>query len=218
MIVAVCIPTRGMLFTRTTQCVFDGMQKLNGLGIGTKLITSHDLPIPDSHNYCAETALSDSAVDKVFFVEEDMFIFPETFVALATADYDMATVQYNDKNGRPHGIIEFDNNGEVVWCGLGATVIRRVVLEALDRPFFEIKRRWKNIRETKWNGEKITKYEPVSRESIYQYGGLDVDFCMRVRKLGYKITALPEHKAHHFQLIKLGEPHINKGTHEIRQV
>lgn len=215
--IVICTPTRGTLFTRTAQCIFDGMAELSKLGIASKFITTHDLPIPDGHNYCVETALSNPAVQKIFFIEEDMYIFPEAFVELATSEHDMVTLQYNDKNGRPHGIIEFDHTGQVVWCGLGATVIHRRVFEKVGKPYFNIKQRWKNIRRNV-NGVVITEYEKVSIESIYQYGGLDVDFCMRARKSGINIVCLPNHKAHHFQLIKLGEPHVNNGCHEIRQV
>ena len=215
--IAICLPTRGMLFTRTMQCVVDGMQELNKLGIGTKLHTSYDLPIPDGHNYCVETALQDKAVNKILFVEEDMYIEGPAFVALATSDLPMATLQYNDKNGRPHGIIEFDHTGDVVWCGLGATAIKREVFEAVGTPYFEIKRRWKNIRYNE-NGVLKTKYERVYGESEFQYGGLDVDFCHRVREKGFKITALPDFKAHHFELLALGQPHTNNGCHSIRTV
>lgn len=215
--IVIATPSRGLIFTRTVQSIIEGMQELNKLGVATKFISCHDLPIPDGHNYCVETALQDPSVQKIFFIEEDMYIFPEAFVALATSEHDMVTLQYNDKNGRPHGIIEFDHNGEVVWCGLGATVIHRRVFEALDKPYFYTKRRWKNIRRN-INGQTVTEYERVAKESEYQYGGQDVDFCFRVRELGIKISCLPNHKAHHFQLIKLGEPHVNNGLHEIRQV
>jgi len=218
MMIAVCLPSRGMVFSKTMQSVVEGIQALNKLGVATDFFISHDLPIPDGHNFCVEQALQRyPALDKIFFIEEDMYIYPEAFVQLATCEHDMATLQYNDKNGRPHGIIEFDNNGEVVWCGLGATTIKREIFEKIDKPYFEIKRRWKNLRE--FRGGKLVKwYEPLAHESIYQYGGLDVDFSMRVRKLGYRIVVLPEHRAHHFQLIQMGEQHVNNGVHEIRQV
>ena len=218
MMVAVCLPSRGLVHSKTMQCVTEGTQALNKLGVATDVFYSHDLPIPQGHNSCVEQALQKyPTLDKIFFVEEDMYFFPEAFVALATSELPMVTLNYNDKNGRPHGIIEFDDEGEVVWSGLGATAIKREILEKIDKPYFEIKRRWKNIRE--WKGNKMVKtYEPLQFESEYQYGGLDVDFCMRVRRLGFKITCLKEYKAHHFHLIKLGEPHINNGVHEIRQV
>lgn len=210
--IAVCCPTRGMLFTRTMECMVSGMKALQAMGIETQFFTTFDLPIPDGHNKCAEDALAAGA-EKLFFVEEDMYIPPDAFVALAISPHEMVTLQYNDKNGRPHGIIEFDTYGQVVWCGLGATCITRHVFDLLDRPIFFTERRWKNIRE---NGR--TRYERVSIPGPYQYGGLDVDFCFRVHEKGIKIEWLKEYKAHHFQLTALGEPYTNRGMHQIRCV
>ena len=215
--IGICLPTRGMVFTRTVQCIADGIESLKRHGIDSLLFTTFDLPIPDGHNDCVKRALRYPEIDRILFVEEDMFFSPEAFVALCTTPEPMATLQYNDKNGRPHGIIEFDFTGEVVWCGLGATSVKREVFEKLDQPYFEIKRRWKNIR---WNDNGVvkTRYERVSIDSIYQYGGLDVDFCHRVRELGFRIANLQEHKAHHFELVELGKPHTNQGCHTIRTV
>jgi len=217
--IAICVPSRGLIFTRTMDSVIQGMQALNKIGIATKFFTTWDLPIPDGHNATVELALQDPAVQKVIFIEEDMYISPEAFTLLATCDHQMATYQYNDKNGRPHGIIEFDEEGEVVWCGLGATMITRQLFEKVGKPYFNTKRRWKITRELDpKKGKFVRSYEPLPHEAIDQYGGLDVDFCFRVRKLGERIVCLKEHKAAHFQLLALGEPHRNNGCHEIRTV
>jgi len=165
--------------------MIEGMLALQKLGHEVIYFTTHDLPIPDGHNDCVEKALAIPEVDRIVFIEEDMYIYPQAFVELATSDHPMATFQYNDKNGRPHGIIEFDNGGEVVWCGLGATKIDRSVFEKVGQPYFDTKRRWSNHR--RFDGKTLVKwYEPVSTmaKDNNQYGGLDVDFCMRVRKAG----------------------------------
>lgn len=217
MMVAFATPSRGLIFSKTTQSIIEGMQALNKLGIATMYVTSHDLPIPDGHNYCTETALANPSVDRILFIEEDMYLFPDAIVSLVTTEAEMATLQYNDKNGRPKGIIEFGNDGEVVWCGLGATLIKRSVFDKVGKPYFFTERRWSNKRRTE-HGKLIKWYEPVETPGPYQYGGLDVDFCMRVNKAGIKIKCIQEHKAHHFQLIELGQPHVNQGMHNIRQV
>lgn len=211
--IAVCLPTRGMLFTRTMECVVKGIYELEARGIKTSFHSTFDLPIPAGHNQCVEEALANSDVEKVFFVEEDMYIPTDAFVALATSPSEMVTLQYNDKNGRPHGIIEFDKNGKVVWGGLGATVITRKVFDAVGKPYFFTERRWKNVRQ---NGE--VHYERVSIPGPYQYGGLDVDFCFRVHEKGFTIDWLPQFRAQHFQLTSLGEPYTNNGMHQIRCV
>jgi hypothetical protein len=231
-VIGLCVPSRGLVFSRCMQSAIEGMQALNAVGIGTKYFYTHDLSIPDCHNTVVEKALADKTVDKIFFLEEDMYVDPQTFVALATSEYDISIVQYNDRNGSPNGIIHRNEQGEIIWTGLGAAVIKRKVFEDLGYPYFRIDHRYKNIKKTNKAGMLVTEFEELEPRTIYNeetkkveeirdeyiYGGLDVDFYTRVRALGYKIMELAEYKAHQFVLIKLGEPYQNKGCHEIRQV
>ena len=230
--IALCIPSRGLVFSRCMQAAIEGMQALNAVGVATIFCYTHNLPIPDCHNACVEKALSNQAVTKIFFLEEDMYIDPQTFVALATSDYDIATVQYNDRNGSVNGIIHRNEQGEILWSGLGATVVKRAVFEALGKPYFRIDHRYKSTKSAGPNGAIVTQFEEleprqewdqeknefVTVRDSYKYGGLDVDFYTRARQLGYKIEALPEYKAHQFVLVALGEVANNNGCHEIRQV
>jgi hypothetical protein len=210
--IAICVPSRGLIFSKTTECISDGIIALTKLGHEVKYFATHDLPIPDCHNECTIKAYEWRA-DRILYVEEDMYIPTDAFISLCITSEHMATLNYNDKNGRPHGIIEFNRNNEVVWCGLGATSVSRELLEKIDKPYFCTTRRWQRL-----TGPKGIYYEKVMFESPYQYGGQDVDFCMRVVKLGYKIKCLTECTARHLQLLELGKPHINQGMHSIREV
>jgi len=230
--IGVCVPSRGLVFSKTMESVVSGMSELGKLGIACRLFMSHDLPIPDSHNYCVERAFQDPSIDKILFIEEDNYVFPDAFVALATSPYDIATLNYNDKNGFPKGIIHYNERGEIIWCGLGATCIKREVFEKLGKPYFRTDTRYKITKKYEQDGKTVSEYEKIenrkewSEEDLkvveikdpYKYGGLDIDFYTRARENGYSITLLPEYKAHHFELIQLGEKHTNNGQHEIRQV
>lgn len=218
MMVAICTPSRGLIYSKTVESVVNGMRELAKNGIASEYFSSHDLPIPQSHNYCVETALQNPSIDKIFFVEEDMYIFPDAFLALATSDADITTLQYNDKNGSPFGIIHYNEAGEVLWSGLGATVIKRAVFEALGTPYFRTDVRYKIIKKQIIDGKSITQYEELEQRSQWGYGGLDVDFFTRARNKGFKISVLPAFKAHHFALVKLGPETDNNGCHLIRQV
>lgn len=232
MMVAICLPSRGLVFSRCMQSVIEGMQELNALGIATKFYYTHDLPIPDCHNACIEKAIGDSRTDKIFIIEEDMYIDPQAFVALATSDQDIAVLQYNDRNGSPHGIIHVNKAGEILWTGLGAACIKRKVFEDLGMPYFRIDHKYKITKKHIEKDRTVTEFEEIEPRQEYdlktgkfvevrdeyKYGGLDVDFYTRVRRLGYKITQLENYKAHHFELVKLGESYTNNGCHLIRQV
>lgn len=228
--IAICVPSRGLVFTKTMQGVIEGMQALNKLGIATSFHCSTDLPIPASHNFCVSQGMQTPAT-KFLFIEEDNYLFPDTFVALATSDaFDVQTVQYNDKNGSPHGIIHYNEAGEVLWGGLGSTIVHRRVFEKLGDPYFRIDHIYHNKKKRNVNGKLITEYEETEArqrwdgtkfEEVrdeYKYGGLDIDFYTRARREGFTVGVLQNHKGHHFQLLKLGEPHTNNGLHEIRQV
>jgi hypothetical protein len=216
--IAICVPSRGLIFSKTTECIVGGMAELSKIGIGSIYVSSHDLTIPDCFNYCVETALQNQAVQKIFFLEEDMFVYPDAFVALATSDFPIATLQYNDKNGSPFGIIHYNEAQEILWCGFGATAIKREVFEKLDKPYFRSDVRYKIVKKQVPWGKAITDFQEIETRSDNQYGGHDVDFYTRVRKLGYKIENLSQFKAHHFKLVSLGEAYNNKGCHVIGQV
>lgn len=232
MMVALCVPSRGLIYSKTVESVINGMQALNGVGIATKYFSTHELPIPDSHHICVEKALADPNIDTLIFIEEDMYVFPEAMIALATSEADVTTLQYNDKNGSPHGIIHYNEKQEVMWAGLGATAIKRRVFEALGAPYFRTDHLYKSIRKASPNGPVVSEFEEIEPRQVwdeeqskvvekrdeYRYGGLDVDFYTRARWKGFKIIVLPEYKAHHFELVQLGEKHTNKGVHEIKQV
>lgn len=230
--VAICTPSRGLIFSRCVQGIIEGMQALNGVGVATIYCYTHNLPIPDCHNACVEKALSNPAVDRVFFIEEDMYVDPQTFIALATSSYDIVTVQYNDRNGSVNGIIHKNEAGEILWSGLGATVIKRGVFESIGHPYFRTDHRYKSIRKATPSGPAVTEFEEIEPRTIfneetkkveevrdsYIYGGLDVDFYTRARKLGYKIECIPNYQAYQFELVQLGEKYNNNGCHVIRQV
>lgn len=230
--IAVVLPSRGLVFSRTVQCVIQGMQELNKIGLATSFHISHDLPIPDSHNFVVSEALQNKAVQRIIIMEEDNFLFPDAFVALATSSYDVALVQYNDKNGSPHGIIHYNEAGEVLWGGLGSTSVQRTVFDKIGAPYFRTDHLYKNVKKHLKDGKLITEYEEVEPKQVYneethkfdekrdtyKYGGLDIDAFTRWRKAGFTIGVLEGHKGHHFELVKLGQRHENNGAHEIRQV
>jgi len=214
------------------QSVIEGMQALNSLGVATKYFASHNLPIPDCHNFVVEAAMADKSVSKIMIVEEDMYADSQTFVAVATADNPITIVNYNDRNGMTHGIMHVNEEGEILWSGLGLIAIKREVFETLGRPYFRTDHRYKNKKRYVANGKSVTDFEAIEPREIYNeetkqidkvldpyvYGGLDVDFYTRIRKAGYKPVCLENYRASQFELITLGEKYNNNGVHSIKQV
>lgn len=231
--IAVATPSRGLIYAITVKSIIEGMQALNKIGIGTVFHSSKDLPIPDCFNYLTETALQNPSIDRIVFIEEDMYVDPDAFVALATSDSPIATLQYNDKNGSPFGIIHYNEAGEILWCGLGATMIKREVFEKLGIPYFSTDNRYKITKQrTDHDSKLITEYELIEPhvkwnevekkflevKQPYGYGGQDVDFMTRARQAGFNILCLANYKAHHFKVLNYGEEHTNNGCHTIINV
>lgn len=229
--IAICTPSRGLVFSKTVQSIIEGMQHLNKLGLATRYYTTHDMPIPDGHSFCVSQALQDGA-RTIIFIEEDMYIFPEGYEALVASGSPICTMQYNDKNGSPNGIIHYNEAGEIIWGGLGATAIKAEVFQTLGEPYFRTDTIYKNVKKRTKDGKVITEYEPLEKHQFYnkqtnkfedkkeeyKYGGLDIDFYTRARKAGFNIELVKNQKAHHFKLVSLGEPHVNNACHVINQV
>ena len=228
----VCLPSRGLVFSRTMQCVIEGMQALSSVGIASKYFTSHNLPIPQCHIFCVESALSNPAINKILIVEEDMYADPDTFVAVATSDHPITVVNYNDRNGMSHGIMHIDENGKILWSGLGFIAIKREVFNGIGKPYFRIDHRYKNKKRHTVDGKSVTEFEEIEPRRKYNektlqfeeikdpyiYGGLDVDFYTRAKSAGFEAICLENYKASQFELVSLGEKYNNNGCHTIKQV
>lgn len=207
--ITICTPSRGLIHSRTVESLINGGVALIKAGHNISYSMTHNLSIPNSHNACVLDALSVKS-ELVIFIEEDMGVDPETYVALVESDADITTVQYNDKNGDDQIVHYNTDQTEILWCGLGATAIKTAVFEKVGVPYFSTERRYKIVR-----GE-LEKIENPG--SPWSYGGLDVDFFTRARKLGFKIKVLEGHKAKHYRVDKLGEEHTNNGVHDITEV
>lgn len=229
--VAFCVPSRGLVFSRCMESVINGMQHLNSLGLLTRYYGTHDLPIPDSHDFLVSQALQDGC-RTLIFIEEDHYIAKEGYEALVASGEAIATLQYNDKNGSPFGIIHYNEKGEIIWGGLGATLIKAEVFESIGKPYFRTDHMYKNIRKHIEGERAVTEYVEIEPRKVmnqathkfedkrdnYKYGGLDIDFYTRARKSGYRIHLVPNYKAHHFELVQLGDKYTNNGLHIIKQV
>lgn len=230
--IAICIPSRGLIYSKVIEGVFAGIHALELNGQKVKVFISNDLPIPDAHNSLVERAMKTNC-DKILFIEEDNYIGPSEMVALCFSSSPLATLQYNDKNGSPHGIIHYNEALEILWCGLGATCIKREVFEKLGEPYFRTDTRYKITKKHLLGDKKIvTEYAEIEpREEYnsetrkfekvkdpYQYGGLDVDFFTRARKAGFEVKQIRDMRSIHLKVVKLGEEFTNNGVHEITAV
>jgi len=190
---AIVIPTRGFVFSKVLEAVERERQ-----GKDTRLYVSCDLPIPDSHNELTRKALLDGA-EYLWIIEEDTVPPPGSFESIA-AHGDVACLDYGVSGW---SCITKNPQGEILWCGLGCTMVHRRVFEALEYPYF---RTDKTLRLNDW------KWIDNPKKGVY--GGLDIWFCCKAREKGFKIVQV-EGECEHLQLDSLGQREINYGLHKI---
>jgi len=176
-------------------------------------VLTHDLPIPDCDERVAEMALATGA-EYVWFVEEDVIppagALAASFRTLIDG-FDIAAVDY-PVGAAEDGwgcLVRKDGDGEILWCGLGATLIRREVFEKLPQPWFATDTRYIK------RGGGVWEPAPQVLPNEKRYGQQDIYFCMTLREAGFRIGQVPDMTASHAKVEAYGEQGTNVGFHTI---
>lgn len=172
------IPTRGLIYAQT----IEGLKR-NGI---TDFIMVEGLGIPDCHNEAVFRALKEYS-GYILFVEEDMVMPDNALAKMKKMDSPIVAVEYPMDNGYT---TVCKKGGEVMWCGLGCTLIKRGVFTAMEAPWFRTDHSWRIV-DDEFNLEKI--------DNPNKYGGHDINFCMKARELGFKIEVVPQMEAKHLR-------------------
>lgn len=196
--IGVVLPTRGLVFTRVEEALED-IRRDHDL----KIYRSHDLPIPDGHNLLVKQALEDGC-DYIWMVEEDTVPVARSLESLLQVNSDIACIDYGVSGW---GCITRDAQDEILWCGLGCTLIKSSVFLSLDYPWFRVD---KTLSLNTWTWMSL----PDDYVAHKNYGTLDIWFCCQAREKGFKIVQV-EGECDHLKLDHLGEREANHGLHQI---
>lgn len=194
--ISVVQPTRGLVFSEAQTSL-----EQNLAGYDYKIYRSFNLTIPDCQNILVEEALKDKS-DYLFFHEEDCVLPDGAIDDLVMAKADISCIDYGVQG---YGCVAKSKEGEILWCGIGCTLVKREVFDKLDKPYF---RSDKGLLLNDW--PKVTWVDTGAQA----YGGQDIWFCMHAREKGFKITQVSG-ECRHLKLEELGRPEINKGLHKI---
>ena len=189
------LPTRGLIFAQTIR----SLQK-NGI---TDIPIIDNLPIPDAQNEGVRQFLK-SWIPYALFIEDDMDIPERVIDAMVKVDKPVVACDYPMDNG--YSTI-CRNNDEILWCGLGCTLIKRGVFTNMKDPWFDTSYSW-----------KIESEQPLKLTKIdnpYKYGGLDINFCIKVREAGFILEQVPGFEAKHLRCSILEKANGNAGTWDI---
>jgi len=197
--IAVVQPSRGLIFTEALNALDKGLQKYNH-----KFYRTHDMIIPECFNYLTEQALNDGA-EYILYSEEDTVMPDGAMERLLLADADITCIDYAVSGYSC--IARNKDTDEILWCGLGCTLVKSEVFSKLEKPYF---RSDKVLLLNSWpNVEWVSAGEQ-------SYGGQDIYFCMMAREKGFKIKQV-EGECKHLKLMELGRPEINKGLHIVEE-
>ena len=192
--IAIILPTRGMVFTEVENAIEDA-RRFNNIIV----YRSWNLPIPDAQNYLTEQALKDREVTDLWFIEEDTIPPDGALEKLKDANADIACIDYSVNQ---YGCVARDKKtNEILWCGFGCTLVKREVFEKLEKPWF---RTDKTLRLNDWQWI----------DNSAKYGGQDIWFGCKAREAGFKIQQV-EGECKHLSLVALGQKGYNDGCHLI---
>ena len=198
--IAIVLPSRGLIFTEVEDAIESQRKQFD-----IDVYRSWDLPIPDSFNILVERALQDEKVEYIFFVEEDVVIPGDALKRLLAAvkkyHADIYCIDY--AVGGWSCVAREKSLNEILWCGLGCTLVKRVVFECLSRPWF---RTDKSLRLNDWQWT----------DNPAKYGGQDIWFSRQAIDKGFTICQV-DGECRHLKLDELGKPEINKGLHTISE-
>lgn len=205
--VAVIIPSRGLIFSRTAEEIVKNTQ-----GVPHKKFFAHGLPIPDCFEAPLREALKDPTFTHVWFVEDDM-ILPENalrnMLNLMTAD--VATYDYPvAKTGQ--GAVFISKDGQVVFGGMGCTLVKREALDKLKLPYFRTDVKWRPSN----FGTSVMLTAGQGTPKPDEYGMQDVNFYMKLREAGATFEVFPDILGQR-KLLALGKAGSNDGAHQIEE-
>lgn len=192
MSITTVIPTRGMVYAET-------LLSIQRNRLAPPIIVS-GLPLPESHNECVRCALKDY-VSYILFVEDDMVLPDGAIEEMVKVNAPIVALDYPMDNG--YSTI-CRQDGRILWCGLGCTLINASVFRNIPEPWFE----------TNYSYRIEEPFKLTRIENPNKYGGHDINFFIKARKWGYTAASLEGFEAKHLRSKPI-RTQDNNGGYEI---
>jgi hypothetical protein len=199
MIIKAVIPSRGLIHSKTMRGVLNNISS-------SDVIILDPLPMPDCFNAHVQAAL-DKRADFVWFVEEDNECPDGVLDALLELDTDIATLDYTVGGNNSH---IYERDGEILWCGLGCTLIRSYVFEAIDKPWFEVDKH------LNFDGDEFKVLQLPEEKVPGAWAGHDSHFFYtKCRPKGFHIKKLEGWHGEHYRVKEIPKLERNHGHYTI---
>lgn len=195
------LPSRGLIYARTIiglhankEAYFDP----------SETVISTEKPMPACWNDAVAEALQDESVTHIWMVEEDNELPEGVLRVMVAQNKPIVTVDYPVAKGVSH--IHRDDTGEILWCGVGNTLIAREVFEFVGQPWFEV---------DKVVDHKTGEVRQLPEHKVGgSFGGHDVLFFTRARSK-YEVSQLANWRGQHFRATEIQKKETNNGYYEI---
>lgn len=166
--IAVCIPSRGLMYSRTVEDVVNNLY-----GKQWYFVFAHSMPQPDAENHMVAQALSYKP-DYLWLVDDDMQ-FPRGILdELLAANADVAVADYPVARNQHTVHIR---NGVFEAAGMGCVLVKPQVFEKLDQPYFRCDIQYL------FNGVELEPKPLTNREPAQVHGLHDIDWWYRVLRI-----------------------------------
>ena len=201
--IGVCIPSRGLVHTRTIESL---VKNFDDVDVGWKLFFTHDLPIPDAHNAVMQKGM-DWGADYIWMIEEDIIVPSGSLKKMLETGEPVYFINYPVGDRQSSCMMRYKDR--VVWTGTGCLLMKREVLEKIPQP-------WMENKTVAFSGSN--KFNYVINKLEVEYGGQDVHFGHKIRSAGFEIKVLDGVVAGHIRIEKMGGKHSNSDYHKIHIV
>lgn len=204
--VAVILPSRGLMFSRTAEEIVRNLR-----GVNHRVYFAHRKPIPDCFELPVEQALADEDITHLWIVEDDM-ILPDNLLvdmlgAMREKDAQVMTCDYPVTKDGKGAVLKV--GGEVVYCGTGCLLVKREVFDILKPPYFRSDIRWSPL-----NYGKTVKLQG-SMYGDEGYGLHDVTFGIKLYRAGIQIHEF--RRLGQRKLLEMGKSGTNDGAHKTEE-
>lgn len=189
LVIAVCLPSRGMMHSRTVEDVITNLLSTKSAlgGLDYYFCMSHGLPQPKAQNYITQEALYHHP-DYIWYVDDDMHFESRTLEVMLELDVGVVVADYPVAKNKPTVHIR---DGKFETAGMGCVLIKPEILRRLEEPYFRTDTQYV------WEGDHLTPY-PVEDKTLQRHGGHDVDFWQRLLKAGVEPAIVKIHAGQYY--------------------
>jgi hypothetical protein len=197
-LIAVCMPTRGLVFTKTLEGLLSNVGEYDHFWS-----VCDDLPLPESRNKVVEEALTKKPTH-LLLIDDDVVMLEGTLTEMLKSKKPVVIVDYPTHwmgKGEGTGMAVYDQWKEgdslegkkMLWAGLGCVLVGASVFEKLPKPYF---RKGGQLFDRDKNG-KVTLYGIAGGD-----GGEDYEFFHDLRENGIEYQMLHIVTAGHAKVMK----------------